>query len=120
MILSDFFTPPPLSPTVLQIITLRDYVPKILGPEAFERHVGGYRGYDPTTDPSASNVFATAAFRFGHATVPPVLRRLNQSFQDDDRFPHLSLHSSFFSPWRIIKEGQYPLADRGRRSLGFT
>lgn len=88
-----------------QIITMRDYVPKILGSESFERHVGSYGGYDPTTDPSASNVFATAAFRFGHATVPPVLRRLNQSFQEDERFPHLSLHSTFFSPWRIVREG---------------
>ena len=86
---------------------MRDYVPKIIGPESFGCYVGAYGGYDPATDPSASNVFATAAFRFGHATISPVLRRLNESFQEHEHFPHLRLHNSSFSPWRIVKEGQY-------------
>ncbi|XP_034051019.1 thyroid peroxidase [Thalassophryne amazonica] len=88
-----------------QIITMRDYVPKIIGLESFQRYIGPYKGYDPTTDPSASNVFATAAFRFGHATVSPILRRLNESFQEHEQFPHLRLHNTFFCPWRIVKEG---------------
>lgn len=92
-----------------QIITMRDYVPKIIGPESFEHYIGPYGGYDPTTDPSASNVFATAAFRFGHATISPILRRLNESFQEHELFPHLRLRNTFFSPWRIVKEGQYTL-----------
>uniref|UniRef100_A0A8C6USF9 Thyroid peroxidase n=1 Tax=Neogobius melanostomus TaxID=47308 RepID=A0A8C6USF9_9GOBI len=88
-----------------QIITLRDYVPKIVGPQSFEYHIGPYGGYDPAVNPSASNVFATAAFRFGHATISPILRRLNESFQEHELFPHLRLHQTFFSPWRIVKEG---------------
>uniref|UniRef100_A0A672J9W0 Thyroid peroxidase n=1 Tax=Salarias fasciatus TaxID=181472 RepID=A0A672J9W0_SALFA len=88
-----------------QIITMRDYIPKIIGPASFDRHIGPYGGYDPTVDPSASNVFATAAFRFGHATISPILKRLNESFQEHEHFPHLRLHKTLFSPWRIVKEG---------------
>ncbi|XP_048208200.1 thyroid peroxidase [Perognathus longimembris pacificus] len=88
-----------------QLITLRDYVPKILGPEAFQRYVGPYQGYDPTVNPTVSNVFATAAFRFGHATVHPLVRRLDPDFQDDARLPRLKLQDVFFSPWRLIHEG---------------
>ena len=88
---------------------MRDYVPKIIGQEAFEYYIGPYRGYDPTTNPSASNVFATAAFRFGHATISPIQRRLNESFQRHEHFPHLTMFNTLFSPWRIVKEGQYTL-----------
>ncbi|XP_077476620.1 thyroid peroxidase isoform X2 [Stigmatopora argus] len=88
-----------------QIITMRDYLPKIIGEEFFEDYIGPYRGYDSTVDPSASNVFATAAFRFGHATISPIVKRLNESYQEHEHFPNLMLHETFFSPWRIIKEG---------------
>ncbi|KAM5262799.1 thyroid peroxidase [Ctenodactylus gundi] len=88
-----------------QIITLRDYVPKILGPEAFGQYVGPYGGYDPTANPTVSNVFSTAAFRFGHATIHPLLRRLDASFEDHATLPPLLLRDAFFSPWRLIQEG---------------
>uniref|UniRef100_A0A8C0DSA9 Thyroid peroxidase n=1 Tax=Balaenoptera musculus TaxID=9771 RepID=A0A8C0DSA9_BALMU len=86
-----------------QVITLRDYVPKILGPEAFGQHVGPYRGYDPAVDPTVSNVFSTAAFRFGHATVHPLVRRLDVRFQE--RLGLLPLRDAFFRPWRLLEEG---------------
>ncbi|XP_055027423.2 thyroid peroxidase [Misgurnus anguillicaudatus] len=88
-----------------QIITMRDYIPKIIGQESFDNHLGPYKGYDVVLNPSVSNVFATAAFRFGHATISPVLRRLNESFQEHERFSSLNLHQTFFSPWRLVKEG---------------
>lgn len=84
---------------------MRDYVPSILGPEAFGQHVGPYKGYDPTVDPTVSNVFSTAAFRFGHTTVHPLVRRLDASFQEQPGLPPLSLQDAFFSPWRLLKEG---------------
>ncbi|XP_061088428.1 thyroid peroxidase [Conger conger] len=88
-----------------QIITFRDYIPKVLGPEAFSQYVGTYRGYNSSVNPAVSNIFATAAFRFGHATVSAMLRRLNESFQEHELYPSLHLHQSFFSPWRLLREG---------------
>ncbi|XP_023778478.1 LOW QUALITY PROTEIN: thyroid peroxidase [Cyanistes caeruleus] len=88
-----------------QIITLRDYIPKIIGPDAFNQYIGLYTGYDPTMNPTVSNVFSTAAFRFGHATIQPIVRRLNAQYLDDPELPNLHLHEVFFSPWRLIKEG---------------
>ncbi|KAM9466397.1 thyroid peroxidase [Clarias gariepinus] len=88
-----------------QIITMRDYIPKIIGKEAFDQIIGPYEGYNDTINPSISNVFATAAFRFGHATISTYIRRVNESFQEHEHFPSLKLHQAFFSPWRIIREG---------------
>ncbi|KAA0711650.1 Thyroid peroxidase [Triplophysa tibetana] len=88
-----------------QIITMRDYIPKIIGQECFDKSVGEYEGYDASLNPSVSNVFSTAAFRFGHATISASLKRLNESFQEHERFSSVDLHQTFFSPWRLVREG---------------
>ncbi|XP_064002806.1 thyroid peroxidase [Pogoniulus pusillus] len=88
-----------------QIITLRDYIPKIIGQDAFNLYIGLYKGYDPTINPTVSNVFSTAAFRFGHATIQPIVKRLNAQYLNDPELPDLHLHEVFFSPWRLIKGG---------------
>uniref|UniRef100_A0A2K5TRL1 Sushi domain-containing protein n=1 Tax=Macaca fascicularis TaxID=9541 RepID=A0A2K5TRL1_MACFA len=88
-----------------QIITLRDYVPRILGPEAFQQYVGPYEGYDSAANPTVSNVFSTAAFRFGHATIHPLVRRLDAGFQEHPGLPGLWLHETFFSPWTLLHGG---------------
>ncbi|KAM3932755.1 thyroid peroxidase [Leptodactylus fuscus] len=88
-----------------QIITMRDYVPKILGPSAFQKYVGTYQGYNENINPSISNIFSTAAFRFGHATIPPIVHRLDSLYREHPQYPNLLLNEVFFRPWRIIKEG---------------
>ncbi|CAH2246300.1 thyroid peroxidase [Pelobates cultripes] len=90
---------------VHQIITVRDYIPKILGPQAFDQYIGEYEKYNDTVNPSISNIFTTAAFRFGHATIPPVVDRLDSKYKDHPLYPNLLLNEVFFRPWRIIKEG---------------
>lgn len=91
---------------VFQIITIRDYIPKIIGQEWFDKYLGAYEGYNASLNPSVSNVFATAAFRFGHATISPTLKRLNESFQEHEHFSSVDLHQTFFSPWRLVKQGK--------------
>ncbi|XP_078256164.1 thyroid peroxidase [Rhinoraja longicauda] len=88
-----------------QIITMRDYIPKILGSQAFDQFMGNYDGYSERLNPSLSNVFATAAFRFGHTTISPRIQRLDESYKEHAIYPSINLHEAFFSPWRIIKEG---------------
>ena len=57
----------------LELITYRDFLPPLLG----ENTLPPYAGYDEAVDPSIANVFAVAAFRFGHTMLPPSLSRLD-------------------------------------------
>ncbi|XP_072515016.1 eosinophil peroxidase isoform X2 [Salminus brasiliensis] len=88
-----------------QIVVLRDYLVHIVGPDAINRLLGPYPGYDANVDPSIANVFATAAFRFAHATIQPIVFRMDENFQDHPKFPSVPLYEAFFSPWRVIFEG---------------
>ncbi|XP_060765513.1 eosinophil peroxidase isoform X2 [Neoarius graeffei] len=88
-----------------QIIVFRDYLPHIVGTDAMRKQLGKYPGYNPNVDPTISNVFATAAYRFAHATIQPLIFRLNQNFQENQQFPSVPLHQAFFTPWRIVFEG---------------
>ncbi|KAM6954414.1 myeloperoxidase-like [Aplochiton taeniatus] len=88
-----------------QVVTFRDYLLHIVGPDIVQKQLSTYPGYDENVDPSISNVFATAAFRFGHLTVQPFVFRLNDTYENHPLWPSPLLHKSFFSPWRIIFEG---------------
>lgn len=93
----------PLPP--LQVFVFRDYLPHIVGDEAMRRQLGRYPGYDQNVDPSIANVFATAAYRFAHLAIQPVLSRLDANNREHPQFPSVPLFKAFFTPWRIVFEG---------------
>ena len=84
----------------IQAITYNEFLPALLGPDALPP----YRGYDPSVDARIMNGFSSAAFRFGHSALSPVLLRL-----EEDGRPivagHLRLRDAFFSPSRLAAEG---------------
>nr|XP_061812911.1 eosinophil peroxidase-like [Nerophis lumbriciformis] len=88
-----------------QILTWEHYLPRILGEEAASRQMPPYEAYNPNTDPSIANVFATAAFRFAHVTVQPILSRLGPGYVTNSQHPSLPLHHSLFASWRVVQEG---------------
>lgn len=64
----------------MQHITYTHWLPLAIGEKGMEM-LGEYTGYNADVSPGISNVFATAALRFGHSLINPVLERLNSSFQ---------------------------------------
>lgn len=81
-------------------------MPHILGDDVIRRELGPYPGYNPNIDPSISNVFATAAYRFAHLAIQPVLGRLDENYRENRQFPSVPLFKAFFTPWRIVFEGE--------------
>ncbi|XP_030208813.1 eosinophil peroxidase [Gadus morhua] len=96
-----------------QVFVYRDYLPHIVGDLAMNSGLGSYPGYSSNVDPSIASAFATAAYRFGHLAIKPVLTRLNDNYQENDHIPTVPLFKTFFTPWRLVFEGGIDPVIRG-------
>lgn len=85
----------------IQLITYRDFIPILLGPNALTP----YAGYDFTVDPRVAIAYSTAAFRVGHTFLPPVLNRLNQK---NKSIGDVDLGRAIFAPALISSVGIEP------------
>ena len=77
----------------LQAIAYNEFLPSVLGSGAIPQ----YRGYQSNTNPTITNEFATAGYRFGHSTLDGDVARMN----DDGSQPaggDLELREAFFNP----------------------
>ncbi|MGB6222848.1 peroxidase family protein, partial [Haloferula sp.] len=77
----------------MQHITYGEFLPLLLGPRA----IPPYRGYREDVDPTISNEFATAAYRFGHSLLPNEILRIDSNGQTIED-GNLQLASAFFDP----------------------
>ena len=101
---------------IIQRVTYNEWLPAVLGKEGMDK-IGSYHGYDQTVNPSIWNVFATAAFRFGHALIKPIIRRLDENLNTHSVYGDVPLYNAFFNPFRLLKEGGVDPIIRG---LTFT
>lgn len=79
---------------IMQSITYNEWLPALLG-----AHAPDPAGFDyiPSVDPTISNEFATALFRFGHTMVSPQLMRIHPD-NHPDAMASLDLMTAFFNP----------------------
>ncbi|XP_053639505.1 salivary peroxidase/catechol oxidase-like isoform X3 [Cherax quadricarinatus] len=104
----------------MQKITYGEWLPVVLGPAVMKvfrlplQRYGYYRGYRPSTNPTATNAFATAAFRFGHSLVQHTLMRCDKTGR---RVPFsIKLHEELMNPANIHNFGS---VDRLMLGLAF-
>jgi len=74
----------------MQVITYNEFLPALLG-----HGLPRYRGYQASVNPGLSNLFATAAYRFGHSQVGSDIGVVDQNFVEIDS---IDLADDFFNP----------------------
>lgn len=83
-----------------QKIVYEQFYPAITG-----RRLSGYRGYNPSVNPTVSDIFSTAAFRVGHTMVGNGINRRGPFMW---YMPTLSMQHMFFRPVDVLKDGIEP------------
>lgn len=81
----------------IQVITYKQWLPTLLGPDALR----AYSGYKPNVNPAIANEFATAAFRVGHSMLGDDIE-----FLDNNGLPvadEVELAQAFNNP-QIVKD----------------
>ncbi|XP_035666021.1 peroxidasin homolog [Branchiostoma floridae] len=106
-----FFEARKIVGALLQKIAYGEYLPLVLGPVFMTKfnltltQDGFFSGYDPTVNPGIYNVFATAAYRFGHSMVQNEFDRFTPKFLPNSQCP-IKLAFSFLNPSYVLDDAQ--------------
>ena len=83
---------------LIQKITYDDFLPILLGPQAYQEYIGKYEKYDEKINPTLDVEFTTAAYRFGHALLVPKYPLINRYGTIEEE---MTLNEMFFRPDRL-------------------
>lgn len=89
----------------MQIITYNEFLPVLLGPDAVEP---SSPGYDSSINAGITNLFSTAAYRFGHSMLSSLILRLDAQ-GNEIAAGHLPLREAFFAPQKLVQTGIEPI-----------
>lgn len=89
----------------LQKVLYDEWLPELIG-----KHLPDYGGYDANVNPTISNEFAGAAFRFGHSLLPTEFERLAEEGWTTQK---LGLFDTFFQPHKLDEGGGVTSLVRG-------
>ena len=94
---------------IIQKITFIDYLPLIFGPDVYPIFIAPYERYNDNVNAGIPNVFAAAAYRYGHSLIRPFFDRLGPNFEPVPLGP-LNLVNAFMNPDQFItSNGTDPL-----------
>ena len=85
----------------IQKITYSDFLPFLIGKDALTP----YTGYNQSVDPSIANVFAAAAWRFGHSLLSATIALFDANNQP---IGNPRLQTTFFQPLQVSNNGIEP------------
>ncbi|XP_077495577.1 salivary peroxidase/catechol oxidase-like [Amblyomma americanum] len=98
-----------------QHVVFNEWLPAIVGPQVMTDYdlwprKSGYTGYKPRVDPTMTNEFAVAAFRFGHSNIDG---RFNLVGPRGNQWGALELKDTYFQPFEFYTRGVHDSAVRG-------
>ena len=91
---------------IVQAITFNDFLPVLVGEEAFE----AYTGYDDTVNAGISVEFSTAVYRLGHTLLSSNLQKVSE---DGTILDPLALRDAFFRPSLLSEDNMIEDVLRG-------
>ncbi|MBY6069307.1 peroxidase [Leisingera aquaemixtae] len=91
---------------LVQAITFKEFLPILLGDDAF----GAYQGYDPDVNPGIAIEFSGAVYRLGHTLLSANLQRVTENGTQLDP---LALRDAFFQPHLVSQDSMIENVLRG-------